>query len=194
MAARASLQRAVSDQILTPKQLFEFTAKEIEGVSAFYIDTNSVNTIARSLDSRFSKTVTFKGTHRNHEFNPCSGNITISFVSGNRSLPCLLLQSNVSTMSVEDILPGSYYACKYDSDWYFCIANYVSVEHSDVNVKFLHPKGPASQFFWPKRDDTCWIPMENIIKTVDPPPPSSGSTGRCYCFSSDDIRDIESGI
>ena len=107
LAARASLQRAVSDQILTPTQLFEFTAKEIEAVSAFYIDTNSVITIACSLDSRFSKSVTFKGTCRNHEFIPCSGNITMSFVSGNRSLLCLLLQSNVSTMSVEDILPGS---------------------------------------------------------------------------------------
>ena len=192
LAARASLQRAVSDQILTPKQLFEFTTKEIDGGSAFYIDTNSVDTIARFLEPRFSKSVTFKGTRRNHKFIPCSGNITMSFVSGNRSLPCLLLQSNASTMSVEDILPGSYYACKYDNDWYFCVANYVSVEHSDVNVKFLHPKGPASQFFWPKRDDTCWIPTEHIIKRVDPP--SSGSTGRCYSFSSDDIRDIQSSI
>ena len=41
LAARASLQRAVSDQILTPKQLFEFTAQEIEVVSGFYIDTNT---------------------------------------------------------------------------------------------------------------------------------------------------------
>ena len=25
--------------------------------------------------------------------------------------------------------------------------NYVSIENLDVNVKFLHPEGPATQFF-----------------------------------------------
>ena len=46
-----------------------------------------------------------------------------------------------------------FHACRYENDWYFGIANYISIENNDVNVKFMHPKGPASNFFWPDRDD-----------------------------------------
>ena len=46
-----------------------------------------------------------------------------------------------------------FHACRYENDWYFGIANYISIENNDVNVKFMHPKGPASIFFWPDRDD-----------------------------------------
>jgi len=49
-----------------------------------------------------------------------------------------------------------------DTEWYFGIVSYVSFEHLDVNVKFLHPNGTASKFFWPHRDDTCWIPVNDI--------------------------------
>ena len=57
---------------------------------------------------------------------------------------------------------------------YFCIANYVSMEHNDVNVKFMHPKAPAKKFFWFDHEDVCWIPMNYMICRVKPP--SSGST------------------
>ena len=39
---------------------------------------------------------------------------------------------------------------------YFCIANYVSMELGDVNVKFMQPKAPAKKFFWPDREDFCF--------------------------------------
>jgi len=100
-----------------------------------------------------------------------------------------LMKSKANLLSIEDILPGSYYACRYDKDWYFGVANYVSVEHSDVNVKFLHPKGPASQLFWPNMDDICWIPIEDIIAKVDPPT-SSSTTGRFYQFSCEDVEKV----
>ena len=54
---------------------------------------------------------------------------------------------DTNRMDFNDITPGSYYACKYDSDLYFCIVNYVSMEHGDVNVKCMHPKAPAKKFF-----------------------------------------------
>ena len=43
------------------------------------------------------------------------------------------------------------------------------VENGDVNVKFLHPKGPALKFFWPCRDDICWIPIEDFYKEIEAP-------------------------
>ena len=71
-------------------------------------------------------------------------------------------------------MPGSLYACPYD-EWYFGVANYISVENYDVNIKFLQPNGPAAEFFRPSLEGTCLIPIYFIIMKVDPP--SYGSTG-----------------
>ena len=67
----------------------------------------------------------------------------MSRVSGGSALS--YIQSN--EIDITMITPGSYYACRYDGDWFFCIVNFVSLEHNDVNVKFLNPKGPAKSFF-----------------------------------------------
>ena len=62
---------------------------------------------------------------------------------------------DTNRMDLNSITPGSYYACKYDNDLYFCIVNYPSMERGDVNVKFMHPKAPAKKFFWPDHEDVC---------------------------------------
>lgn len=40
-------------------------------------------------------------------------------------------------------------------------------KHCVVDVKFLHPKGPAALVFWPSFNDIGWIPIKNIITKVD---------------------------
>ena len=73
--------------------------------------------------------------------------------------------------------------CTYHHNWYFGVANYVSVENVDVNVRFLDPKGPSVQFSWPNR---FLVPIHDIITKVEPP--SCGSTGRMYGFNIDKSR------
>ena len=89
-------------------------------------------------------------------------------------------------LSIEHIMPGLLYACSHDDEWYFGVANYISVENYDGNIKFLQLNGPVAQFFWPSLEDTCWIPMHDIITKVHPP--SYGSTGRLYCFDCDEMN------
>ena len=54
---------------------------------------------------------------------------------GDTSLRITILDANKDRSSCNadtrlvNTSPGSYYACKCDNDWYFCVANYVSVEH-----------------------------------------------------------------
>ena len=93
-------------------------------------------------------------------------------------------------LKIEDIAPGSFYACQYENDWYLGIANFVSMENQDLNIKFLHPKGFTVQFFWPSRDEICWIPISNVICKVQPA--ESCTNGRFYKFHSDDISHIKS--
>lgn len=67
-------------------------------------------------------------------------------VSGSTGIGSTLIY-NGHGLQLESITPGSFYACRYENDWYFGITNFVSTENQDVNVKFLHPKGPAIQFY-----------------------------------------------
>ena len=84
------------------------------------------------------------------------------------------------------IMPGLLYACSYDDEWYFGVANCISVKNYDMNIKFLQPNGPVAQFFRPSLEDTCWIPINDIMTKVDPP--SYKSTGRFYCFDCDKMN------
>ena len=55
----------------------------------------------------------------------------------------MIANLHLNGLKIEDIAPGSFYTCQYENDWYLGIANFVSMENQDLNIKFLHPKGPA---------------------------------------------------
>ena len=95
-------------------------------------------------------------------------------------------------LKIKDIAPGSFYACQYENDWCLGIANFILMENQDLSIKSLHPKGPAVQFFWPRRNGISWIPISNVICKVQPP--ESSTTGRFYEFHSDDISHIKSHV
>ena len=89
-----------------------------------------------------------KGTRNHHQFVPEGSSMRMICISGSTfNVDNHIIDTN--RMDLNDITPGSYYACKYDNNLYFCTVNYVSMEHGDVNVKFVHPKAPAKKFFWP---------------------------------------------
>ena len=171
LAAHASLQRPFSNQILTPKQLFDFAEANVDGVTSFFVSSIEVFSNTGFLESQFAISSIFKGTRSHHQFipNSTSLNLTIKETSYARHSRKVRLAEDGSSKvqtTIEDIKPGKFYVCQYDNDWYFCVANYVSSEHGDVNMKFLHPKGPLEKFFWPQRDDECWIPIEDVYCEV----------------------------
>ena len=42
----------------------------------------------------------------------------------------------------------------------------------------MHPKGPAKAFFWPDREDICWVSVEHILAVLQAPQVSR--SGRSY--------------
>ena len=103
-------------------------------------------------------------------------------------LPKIYLSNKKKTvLSVEHIMPGPFYGCSCDDEWYFGVANYVSAENCDVNIKFFHPNSPASQLFRPSLEGTCWIPIHDITKLDTP---SSGSTSQFYYFDWDEMKHV----
>ena len=53
LAARASLQRAVQNQILNPYQLYDFAKSEIHGITYFVVGKHHVGDISKILPPRF---------------------------------------------------------------------------------------------------------------------------------------------
>ena len=139
MAARVSLQRPFSEQILNPKQLFEFANNEITGATTYFVNSQSVKENISFLGSRFSNCSTLKRTCKSHEFILGGENIVINCVSSGPSKNLLIQQKEVvlSIEHIEPVMPWSLYACSYDDEQYFGVANYISIENYDANIKFL---------------------------------------------------------
>ena len=176
LAAYANLQRPISNQILTPLQLFEFANAEIHGVGSFFISKDHVDQVVQFLQPRFSNSPKFKGTCKNHQFIPAGTNTQMSRVLGDSGRADLINAPGVNIVNIEEIVTGSFHAYFYDKEWYFGIVNSISHENADVNFKFMHPNGLSVHFFgqlkvalvgslymtcWILLDDTCWIPVQN---------------------------------
>lgn len=83
-------------------------------------------------------------------------------------------------ISLGDMIPGVFVTCVYDARWYVGSVRDVSESFNDVEVQFMHPNGPANSFFWPTRDDLCWVPIQHIIGKITEP---TTFTGRRYQIS-----------
>ena len=112
-------------------------------VSLFFVSSVEVVNNTGFLESRFAATSsTFKGTQSHHQFISNSLNLSLTMKKtwhATHSKKVNLVEGGRSKVqiTIEDISkPGKFYVCQYDNDWYFCVANYVSSEHGDVNMKF----------------------------------------------------------
>ena len=126
-------------------QLHDFTKREILGITYFFVDKQQIEVVSKFLTSRYENARQFRGSGKNYQFIPIGNNILMSWISG--------VDFPVSNLITTKVIPQKFYACHYESNWYFRIANYVSIENNDVNVKFMHHKRSASKFSWTSRDN-----------------------------------------
>ena len=84
----------------------------------------------------------------------------------------------------ETVNIASYAAAVYDENWWVGLVLEKNDEERDVTMKFMHPKGPSNFYYWPQRDDICFIPNNCILKTLEVP--SATGTARKYSLSSED--------
>ena len=82
LATRASLQRSLDNQILTPFQLFEFASRDIFGIISFYVDLETVKKTAAILEPQFAKAERIKGTRNHHQFVPEGSSMRMIHISG----------------------------------------------------------------------------------------------------------------
>ena len=52
----------------------------------------------------------------------------------------------------------------------------VNVEQGDVKVPFMFPHGLGKSSNWPETDDTCYVPIKNILCQISSPTTATGQT------------------
>lgn len=75
LVTKASLQRPLNDQILTPLQMFHWAKRNISGINFVYVTNEDYEAIQNQMDSRYLKTVVLDGTRSFHCFIPISEGI-----------------------------------------------------------------------------------------------------------------------
>ena len=80
---------------------------------------------------------------------------------------------------------SKFVSCRYDTFWWIGLIQNIDEDAGDLEIKFLHPHGPSRNFYWPSKEDLCYVPLTNILCLLSPP---STSTGRMYKILDDDYE------
>ena len=203
LVAKASLQQTTTNQILTPKEMFEWASKNISGINFFYVTTEEISNNAAKFDlaTRFSSAKTLPGTRSHHSFIPTSNvELRMKRVSADKDFTTIRFgphpqqhaEADDESVSLQQnkFQPGKYVACIYDREWYVgTIAEY-SEEHGDIYVDFMK-RSKKGFFSWPpaSRRDLCWVPIQHVICVIEAPC-LQGRSARSYRLSAQDEAHI----
>ena len=177
-AAKESLRRAADKQILTAFDLFQFAKTQLSSMNFTFIQNESYFEEQKVISKRLeqAKTIAGAGTQKLHCFVPTSTCVLsvkeFSLASEERS--------EKATYSNADKLEGQlsgYVTVKYSNQWW--LAYILNANEDDVTVKFMHPAGPSSSFYFPSHDDICIVHKTDLLLSVDP----TTATGRTYTLS-----------
>ena len=80
---------------------------------------------------------------------------------------------------------NKFVSCRYDTFWWIGIIIDIDEEAEDLKIKFLHPHGPNKNFYWPSKDDICYVPFTKMLCLLSPP---STSSCRMYKILDDDYE------
>ena len=190
LAARVSLQRPLSGQILSSQALFDFCKSNIEGIQFFFLPKSILTTAKVELAKRINYGSTIPGTRSFHHFIPVSENAIGYKRTSEDSLLAVVHHFSDIRSSAKNFKLYDFVACKYNSFWWIGIVNEICGNNDEACVKFMSPHGPSSYFSLPSRDDICWVPVENIVCVLSPPTAAT-STGRKYSIAEADLAYME---
>ena len=144
-AAKASLQRAYTDQITTPLQFFTFCQTHIQGVIFKFLTANDWSKEDAILQERLSKAKTIAGTQKLHSFVPIN---TTSLQVREFSASCNVRIENVQVVaahhrSINTCDAKGYATAICEDEWWLGYVTGSNLEAQEVTLSFLHPHGPS---------------------------------------------------
>ena len=187
LAAKASLQRNLQNQILTPEAMFEFCVNNIKGIESIYISTDELNETI-FLKDRLENASTIPGTRSFHHFYPID-DLKIATKRCSKDKEIALIHSFFpnTTIAEIEVFHFEYVCCLYEQQWWIGMVQDINKKEADVYIKFMHPHGPSASFTCPSKDDICWVPNTHIICKIDIP---LTDTGKTYHLSKDNEKKI----
>ena len=148
VAARASLQRPYKQQIMTPRQLFEWASENIPAIAFNYCTCEDYKNEEQLQEERFKLSRTIPGTRKLHSFIP----LTKAAISTKTySLSTTSKEERVSVFESELALKdiSGFVACVHEDKWWVVCVLQVSEDSNTVTVNFLHPQRPSQPFRYP---------------------------------------------
>ena len=67
------------------------------------------------------------------------------------------------TSDLSTVVPGTYFACVYDINWFLGNAIETSEENQGIKVNFTTRLVSSNAFNWPQREDICWVPVTHFV-------------------------------
>lgn len=141
LTARASLQRPLSEQILSVSAILSFFQENISNIRFLFISKDRMTEVRRELKTRFASGHTVPGTRSYHYFEPQTANViaykrTAEDDVFTGTLNITGESQNVS-VSMSTISLNDYVACRYDEKWWIGLVEEVSKEECDFKISFF---------------------------------------------------------
>ena len=186
LAARASLQKPYSDQIMTPRQLFDWASTNIPTIHFDYCSLVDYEAEEMNLEERFAKSRTIPGTRKLHSFVPISKDrikvkaFSASTTSKEERVSC---DDDFDELPLESI--SGFVTCVVDRNWWLaCVLQLHPDDETQVRVTLLHPPGPSNSFRYPTSEHIVMVTTRDILTVVDP----RTRTGRVYTLSKKEMK------
>lgn len=175
LAAQASLRMVYNDQIMTPRQLYDWAKENIKNIDFIYSTQDEYQHERTLLERRLEEAKTVKGTQQFHNYVPKSETKVVvkTYSLANESKEEIVSKNDVDCdLNLSDIV--GFVTCIYDNEWWLgCV---IGIENEDVKISFLEPHGPSHSFKYPRSPDILLVNKVDILTKVDP----TTQTGRVY--------------
>ena len=143
LAARASLQKAYHSQIMTTRQLFDWTVENIERVHFKYCTSEDYRQEEIFLEERLKISRTIPGTRKLHCFIPLSSAKILTKMFSNSSVA---KDERVTHLSKTEIVIHEikgFVTAVYENDWWLGCVLQVYQDDKTVSINILIPHGPS---------------------------------------------------
>ncbi len=114
LAARVSLQRPYNDQIMTPRQLYNWARIALPVAHFGYCTTQEYIQVQQKLESRFVASCTIPGTRKLHSFIPISSE---SFKIGCYSTSVAFKEISLAKESTVQEHISGFVTCVFGPEW-----------------------------------------------------------------------------
>ena len=189
--ARASLQRPVSEQIVTFESVHAFCSSNFDGIQFFTIRKAEMTSIRTLLEERYKLGSTVEGTRSFHHFQPLSTTkIQAKFLSVETEYAIthsfLQTEQDAHDELIASLSQNDYITCVYGNFWWVAMVLKVDCEEKDALCSFMHPHGYSENFHWPTRDQV-YVPFSKILLKVATPTALSTS-GRHFSLKKEELK------